>query len=163
MKMYWKSSEMFRKCIEKFKCSCNLCVTKVDNNLEITSVHFSLDFGNKIWIGKPFINMVCHFKTLHLGCPFMPPVSFEIVYCRFFWSDFSSFLLSDYTSRSSSSSRSIKRPSNSVRYSCQKICSWSGRPKTILEMTKRPHFYRWSMILLFTSFLKTLLTTESRQ
>ena len=42
--------------------------------------------------------MVCHFKTLHLGCPFMPPVSFEIVYCRFFWSDFSSFLLSDYTS-----------------------------------------------------------------
>ena len=98
MKMYWKSSEMFRKCIEKFKCSCNLCVTKVDNNLEITSVHFSLDFGNKIWIGKPFINMVCHFKTLHLGCPFMPPVSFEIVYCRFFWSDFSSFLLSDYTS-----------------------------------------------------------------
>ena len=31
--------------MEKFKWSCNLCVTKVDNNLEITSV--SLDLGNK--------------------------------------------------------------------------------------------------------------------
>ena len=40
MKMYWKSSEKFRKCIEKFKCSCNLYVTKVDNSLEITSRFF---------------------------------------------------------------------------------------------------------------------------
>ena len=53
---------MFRKCIEKFKCSCNLCVTKVDNNLEITSVRSSLDLGNKIWIGTPFIDIVFHFK-----------------------------------------------------------------------------------------------------
>ena len=56
MKMYWKSSEKFWKCKEKFKCSCNLYVTKVDNNLEITSVRSSLDLGNKIWIGKPFID-----------------------------------------------------------------------------------------------------------
>ena len=39
MKIYWKSSEKFRKCMEKFKRSCNLCVIKVVNNLEITSVH----------------------------------------------------------------------------------------------------------------------------
>ena len=54
-KMYWRSSEKFSIYIEKFKCSCNLCVTKkVNNNLEITSLHSSLDLGNKIWIGKPF-------------------------------------------------------------------------------------------------------------
>ena len=46
--MYLKSSEKFRKCIEKFKCSCNLCVTKMDNNLDITSAQSSLDLGNKI-------------------------------------------------------------------------------------------------------------------
>ena len=28
------------------------------------------------------------------------------------------------------------------------------------ELEKMPHFYRWSIILLFTSFSKTLLTTE---
>ena len=46
--MCLKSSKKFRICIEKFKCSCNLCVTKVDNNLEITSVRSFLDLGNKI-------------------------------------------------------------------------------------------------------------------
>ena len=79
IKMYWKSSEKFSKCIEKFKCSCNLCVTKVDNNLEITSVCYSLDLGNKIWIGKPFIDIFFHFKNPRLGCSFLPPVSFEII------------------------------------------------------------------------------------
>ena len=29
-------------------------------------------------------------------------------------------------------------------------------------LDKRPHFSRWSLILLFTSFSKTLLTTERR-
>ena len=76
MKMYWKSSEKFRECIEKFKCSCNLCVTNVDNNLEITSVRSSLDLGNEIWIGKPFIDLVL--KNPRLGFSFLPPVSFEI-------------------------------------------------------------------------------------
>ena len=56
--MYWKSSE-------RFKCSCNLYVIKVGNNLEITSVRFSLDLGNKIWIGKPFIDTV-FVKKLHV-------------------------------------------------------------------------------------------------
>ena len=63
MKMYWKSSEKFRKYIEKFKCSCNLCVAKVNNGLEIISVRSSLDLGNKTCIGKPFIDIVCHFKN----------------------------------------------------------------------------------------------------
>ena len=27
---------------------------------------------------------------------------------------------------------------------------------------KRPHFFRWSTVLLFTSFSKTLLTTEKK-
>ena len=32
---------------EKFKCFCNLCATKVNNNLKITSFRSSLDLGNK--------------------------------------------------------------------------------------------------------------------
>ena len=79
MKMYLKSSEKFRECIEKFKCSCNLCATKKDNNLEITSVRFSLDLGYKVWIGKAFIDIVFHFKNPRLGFLFLPPVSFEII------------------------------------------------------------------------------------
>ena len=80
IKMYWKSSEKFRKCVEnKFKCSCNLCVIKVDNNLEIYSARSSLDLGNKIWIGKLFINIVFHFKNPRLGFSFLPPISFELI------------------------------------------------------------------------------------
>ena len=98
MKMYWKISEKLRKCIEKFKCSCNLCVTKVDNNLEITSVRSSLDLGNKIWIGKSFIEIVFPLQK--------PPSRFFIFATRKLWNylvqvflvEFSSFLLSDYTS-----------------------------------------------------------------
>ena len=63
---------------------------------------------------------------------------------------------------SSSSPRPVKSPSSSIRYNCQTICSWSRRPKTILEIRKRPNFSRWSTILLFTSFAKTLLTAERR-
>ena len=37
---------------------------------------------------------------------------------------------------SSSSPRSVKSPSSSIRYNCQKIFSWSRRPKTILEIKK---------------------------
>ena len=48
-----------------------------------------------------------------------------------------------------SSLRPVKTPSNSIRNNCQKICSWSTRPKIILEIT------RWSTILLFISFSKT--------
>ena len=68
----------YENVLEKFKCSCNLFVTKVDNNLEITSARSSLDLCNKIWIG-PFIDTACHFKTPRLGFSFLPPVSFEII------------------------------------------------------------------------------------
>ena len=36
--------------------------------------------------------------------------------------------------------KSVKSPSNSVRYSCEKICSWLRRPKTILEIRKKATF-----------------------
>ena len=41
---------------------------------------------------------------------------------------------------SSSSPRPTESPSNFIRYSCQKICSWSRRPKTILEIRKKTTF-----------------------
>ena len=43
---------------------------------------------------------------------------------------------------SSSSPRLFKSPSNSIIYNCQKICSWSRIPKTIMEIKKRPQFSR---------------------
>ena len=52
---------------------------KSDNNLEIPSVRSSLDLGNKIWIGKPLIDIVFHFKNPRLGFSFLPPISFEII------------------------------------------------------------------------------------
>ena len=42
---------------------------------------------------------------------------------------------------SSSSPRPVKSPSNSIRYNCRKICSWSRRPKTILEIRKKGHIF----------------------
>ena len=52
----------------------------MDNNLDITSVRSSLDLGNKIWIGKPFIDIVFYFKNPRPGfLSFLPPVSFEII------------------------------------------------------------------------------------
>ena len=63
---------------------------------------------------------------------------------------------------SSSSPTPVKSPRKSIRCNCLKICSWSRRPKTILEIRKRPYFSRLSTILLFTSFSNTLLTTERR-
>ena len=41
---------------------------------------------------------------------------------------------------SSSSPRSVESPSNSTRHNSQKICSWSRRPKTILEIRKKATF-----------------------
>ena len=108
MKMYWKSSEKFRKCKEKFKCSCNLCVTKVDNNLEITSVRSSLDSGNKIWIGKPFTDIVFHFKNTRLGFSFFTTRKLGNYLVQVFLVGFSSFLLSDYTSLTTNTLRKRK-------------------------------------------------------
>ena len=39
-----------------------------------------------------------------------------------------------------SSPRPTESPSNSIRYNCEKICRWSRRPKTILEI-KKGHIY----------------------
>ena len=44
--------------------------------------------------------------------------------------------------QNSSSPRPVESSSNSIRYNCEKICSWLTRPKTILEIRKRPHFCR---------------------
>ena len=41
---------------------------------------------------------------------------------------------------SSSSTRPVKNLSSSERYDCQKFCSWSGRPKTILTIRKKVTF-----------------------
>ena len=41
---------------------------------------------------------------------------------------------------SSSSHILIKSVSNSIRYNCQKICCWTKRPKTILEIRKKAIF-----------------------
>ena len=46
---------------------------------------------------------------------------------------------------SSSSSRPVKSPSNSIRQNYQKICSWSRKPKTILEISKKITFL-WVII-----------------
>ena len=56
---------------------------------------------------------------------------------------------------SSSSPRPVKSRGNSIRYNCQKLCSWLRRPKTILEIRKKSTFSWWSTILLFISFSKT--------
>ena len=62
---------------------------------------------------------------------------------------------------SSSSPRPAKSYSNSIRHNCQKICSWFRRPlKPYWKSEKRSHSSRWSTILLFTSFSKTLLIEE---
>ena len=51
---------------------------------------------------------------------------------------------------------SSSSPSNSIQNNCQKICTGSRRPKTILEIRKKPHFSRWSTILLLISFSKNV-------
>ena len=59
--------------------------------------------------------------------------------------------------QSSSGPRPIKSLFNSIRYNCQKICSWLRRPKTKLEIKKkRRDFSRWSTTVLFPSLLFTL-------
>ena len=38
-----------------------------------------------------------------------------------------------------SSHRTVKSPSNSIRYNCENLYSWSRRPKTIPEIGKKGH------------------------
>ena len=83
MKQVWKY-------IRKDQCFCNFCATKVNDNLEITSVRSSLDLGNKFELEN-------HLSTL---------IDIFIFATRKLWNylvqvflvGFSSFLLFDYTS-----------------------------------------------------------------
>ena len=62
---------------------------------------------------------------------------------------------------SSSSSKPINSPSNSIRYNCQKVCSWSRRPETMLLIRKEAAVFE-VINRSFYKFSKTLLTTERR-
>ena len=63
---------------------------------------------------------------------------------------------------SSSSTRPMKEPSNSIIYSCQKIGSWSRRPETILEIRKKPTFI-WVMNKLITcKFFKDFINHKKK-
>ena len=54
---------------------------------------------------------------------------------------------------SSSSPKPIKSPSNSIRCNCQKICSWSRRPETILETRKNTTFFKMiNKFIIFKNF-----------
>ena len=44
---------------------------------------------------------------------------------------------------STRSPRLVKSHRNSIRYNCQKICSWSRRPKTTLEIRKKDIIYKF--------------------
>ena len=52
---------------------------------------------------------------------------------------------------SSSGTSPIKNPSNTTKYNCQKICSWTRTPTTILEIRKETPHYE---VIKFTSFHK---------
>ena len=62
----------------------------------------------------------------------------------------------------SSSPKPVKNLSNSIRYNCQKICSWSRRPKTILEIRKKGQISLGDQKSYYLQVFQTLLTTERR-
>lgn len=59
------------------------------------------------------------------------------------------------SNNSSSSSTPIKSPGDSTKCSCQKICNWTRRPETILEIRKKKQQISWLVS-------KILLTTDRR-
>ena len=83
------------KCIRKVQMFLQFVCNKNDNKLEITFVRSSLDLGNKIWIGKPFIDIYRH---LSLQKPIFASRKLWNYLGQVFLVGFSSFLLSDYTS-----------------------------------------------------------------
>ena len=62
---------------------------------------------------------------------------------------------------SSSNPRSIQNTSNSIRYSCQKVCNWSRKPETILEIKKGCFFLVINKPINY-KFFKDFTTTERR-
>ena len=66
---------------------------------------------------------------------------------------------------SSSSHRHVKSPSNSIRHNSQKICIWSRRPKTILEIRKKAKFF-WVInnpIICKFSKIKSLIKSSNHR
>ena len=57
---------------------------------------------------------------------------------------------------SSSKLRPVKSPNNSIRYNCNKICSWLRRSKTILEIRKNTTFLQVINNSIFYKFFKDL-------
>ena len=71
-----------------------------------------------------------------------------------------------------SNPRPVKTPSNSIKYNCQKISSWLGRPKIILEIKKKydhsspfiEHRMKiYNALDLFETFLNTGTSDENFQ
>ena len=73
----WLNEYFLKSCSNFLSQLWNKSINESDNNLQITSVRSSLDLSNKIWIGKPFIDIAFHFKNPRLGFSFLPPVGFE--------------------------------------------------------------------------------------
>ena len=63
---------------------------------------------------------------------------------------------------SSSSPRSVKNLSNSVKYNCQKSCSSLRRPETILEIRKKVTFLQMMNNPFTYKFFKDFTNTEIR-
>ena len=63
---------------------------------------------------------------------------------------------------SSSSPRPVERPSNSIRYNCQKICTWSRRTKTILEIRKKAAVLHMINNPIIYTFYKDFTRVSSR-
>ena len=62
----------------------------------------------------------------------------------------------------SNSHRSIKSNSNFIKYNCQKICSWSRRPKTIVKIRKKTALILGAVDL-YPKFLNTGTIDETLQ
>ena len=64
---------------------------------------------------------------------------------------------------SSTSTTPVKSHSNSITYSCWKICSWSRRPKTILEIRKKVTFLSVINKPNIYKFFKDFILTSKRK
>ena len=83
--------------------------------------------SNTVWgnLDTPFLSWVISWKYKFVKKTSMPTSVESLGYIKCY---------------SSSSPRPVKSPSNSIRQNCQKICGWSWRPKTILQIRKKATF-----------------------
>ena len=61
-----------------------------------------------------------------------------------------------------SSPRPIKNPSNSIRYNCQKVCSWWKRPETTLKIRERNKFPRTIVKPIIYKFFKDITNNRKK-